>query len=83
MPVKYINPDRTLLLELPGFFTWSFNLYPIEDNHTRLIIRSRWTSSNANLSQRVFLLSMDPLHFVMERRMMHGIKERVEHTHGT
>jgi hypothetical protein len=58
--------------------TWAFILEPIDDNTTRLIIRWRQdyepTPGNV-LGWRVFT---DPITFVMERKLLQGIKARVE-----
>ena len=58
--------------------TWGFILDPIDEDSTRLIIRFRQkyepTTGNV-LSWRVFT---DPINFVMERKMLQGIKARAE-----
>lgn len=54
--------------------TWAFLLDPVDETTTRLIVRSR-SGPKAGLSR--FLL-FDPIHFIMERKMMLGIRDRVE-----
>jgi hypothetical protein len=58
--------------------TWTFNLVPVDQHSTRLIIRYRQyfkpTTGNI-IGWRVFT---EPIHFNMERMMLKGIKARVE-----
>jgi hypothetical protein len=54
--------------------TWSFILEPIDDHTTRFIIRSR-SGASARLDR---FLVFDPIHFIMERKMMLGIRDRAE-----
>jgi len=58
--------------------SWGFILDPIDENSTRLIIRYRQdfepTPGNV-IGWRVFT---EPIHFNMERKMLQGIKARVE-----
>jgi hypothetical protein len=77
--VTDIVPGRAIILggdDPPT--TWSFILDPIDEKSTRLIIRFRQdyepTFGNV-LSWRIFT---DPINFVMERKMLQGIKARVE-----
>ena len=60
--------------------SWSFILDPVDKNTTRMIIRYRQdyepTFGNI-LGWRVF---SDPISFVMERKMLQGIKVRVENS---
>lgn len=57
--------------------TWQWVLDGIESNErTRLIVRQRCTYSPR---QTVLWHIVEPLNFVMERRMLHGIKTRAEH----
>jgi hypothetical protein len=53
---------------------WQFLLEPISDSSTRLIMRGAAPDKASLLYDLVF----DPAHFVMERKMMLGIKERAE-----
>lgn len=57
---------------------WIFALYPVKDNITRLLIRSR---SEYKFSIQNFLMwrgFVEPAQFIMERGMLKGIKQRVE-----
>lgn len=64
-----------------GYFaaTWGWYLQPYERCCTRLVERFRcdWSPSLAN--QLLMRVVMEPASFIMERKMLLGIKERVEH----
>jgi hypothetical protein len=54
---------------------------PVDRDHTRLIVRARSAAvPGAFFSRFADIMFGRPLHFVMERRMLLGIKERVEGT---
>ncbi len=55
--------------------TWQWVLEPVEDRRTRLIVRQRCTYSP---NQAALWHIIEPLNFVMERKMLLGIKERAE-----
>jgi hypothetical protein len=63
--VVAIEPNRFLVLDVFG----TFILDPVDDQTTRLIVRQNGNSA---------LEAMEPFNFIMGRRMMLGIKERVE-----
>jgi hypothetical protein len=76
-----LEPQRALVMVGPRDFdaiehgdkaagSWGFFLQPIDDEHTRLIVRS----SGGPVGTPLF----DVIHFVMEQKMMRGIKERAE-----
>jgi hypothetical protein len=78
LPVTAIEPGRALVLGM----SWAFVLRPIDEHTTRFIIRLRmgYTQDLGNvilnfLAYRVFF---EPANFVMERKMMLGIKQRAE-----
>ncbi|HEY6119261.1 MAG TPA: SRPBCC family protein [Pyrinomonadaceae bacterium] len=76
--VLTIEPGRAIVLEN----SWTFFLRPIDDQTTRLIIRGRG-DFNPNLKNALlnFILwrgVFEPAHFIMERKMMLGIKDRAE-----
>ena len=79
--VTAIEPGRAIILggnDPPT--TWSFVLDPLADHSTRLIIRFRqdFERTTANVvSWRVFT---EPINFWMERKMLQGIKSRVENS---
>ena len=77
--VSAVEPGRAIILggDNPPT-TWAFILQPIDDNSTRLIVRWRqdYEPSFGNIiGWRVFT---DPITFVMERKLLQGIKARVE-----
>ena len=59
--------------------TWTFLLRELEGERTRLIVRwrARWKLSGSSMSFLIGLM-LDPIEFLMEQRMMRGIKERAE-----
>jgi hypothetical protein len=71
LKLKLFEPNRALVLEGWGAFV----LEPIDEQTTRLIARSRGPRSWTTLALGV--LGEIP-HFVMERKMLLGIKERAE-----
>lgn len=88
--VVSLEPDRALVLRPPGespAWTWAFVLEPVDDGTTRLLARMRSNPSNSSLDPLVAFptiqratnyLFWEPAHFVMERKMLVGIKRRAE-----
>lgn len=71
--VADIEPNHFLVLEGWG----SFVLEPVDEHATRLIIRSHGRKST--LMQRLIgFYFLEPAHFIMERKMLLGIKQRAE-----
>jgi hypothetical protein len=61
---------------------WSFHVRQLVNGKTRLLVRSR-SGNYSSFPQMLFdFLVFDPAHFVMERKMMLGIKQRAEQTAG-
>jgi hypothetical protein len=90
MIVAALEPHRSMALVMPSdaerlfngevaqYGCWSFHIRPLFGGKTRLLVRSR-SGNYSNLPQMLFdFMIFDPAHFVMERRMMLGIKERAE-----
>ena len=78
LKVLLIEPMRAIVLEK----TWGFFLEPIDVNKTRMIIRGRG-EFNPDLKNPILNLLLwrgvfEPAHFIMERKMMLGIKQRAE-----
>lgn len=76
--VRIIEPGRAIVLDK----SWGFYLEEIDSQRTRLILRGRG-EFDPDLKNPVlnFLLwrgVFEPAHFIMERKMMLGIKERAE-----
>jgi hypothetical protein len=58
--------------------SWTFELEPIDKSQTRLYVRSRAAGGRQLLGARFDSSTFEPLHFVMERRMMVGLKQLAE-----
>jgi hypothetical protein len=77
MRVRILEPDEALVSSSDdGKWVWAFVLSPDGDG-TRLISRNRITSGDS-LDARLGLAVMTPGSWVMERKMLNGIKERAE-----
>jgi hypothetical protein len=76
--VAAIEPGRAIVLKGWGAFV----LKPIDEKTTRLIIRSQGDYDpdlkNAALNFLLWRVVFEPAHFIMERKMLMGIKERAE-----
>lgn len=64
----------------PGYFDWSwaFVIEPAGDRRSRLLIRLRADTVQRFPFSLVGPLVWEPLHFLMERKMLRGIRERAE-----
>ena len=72
-----VDPERAIVLQWePGDSTWAFVLEPDGKGGTRLISRNRIAGSGPLF--RLGMAVMEPASLVMERKMLLGIKERVE-----
>jgi hypothetical protein len=58
--------------------TWVFLLEPLPGLNTRLIVRTRVAGFAPRWLCRLFLRLLEPAYFVMERKMLLGIKRRAE-----
>jgi hypothetical protein len=76
--VAAIEPGRAIVLKPWGAFV----LQPIDEKTTRLIIRSQGDYEpdlkNPVLNFLLWRVFYEPAHFIMERKMLLGIKERAE-----
>jgi hypothetical protein len=76
--VRMIDPNRHLLCA-GDQDTWCLGLYPVDDRRTRLV--SRWREHWPRTPATIFwLLISEPGSFIMERKMLLGIKARTERT---
>lgn len=80
--IRAIDPGRTLVLgsaegEIRTPASWVFHLEP-QGNGTRLIARSRNGYEPGLMNTVVWRCMTDPIFFVMERRMLLGIRDRAE-----
>jgi hypothetical protein len=92
--VALLEPNRAMVLVSPSDAerisrgghaesgTWTFLLDPIDGHATRLILRSRGAQAQSFVAMLFGRLVFDPIHFIMERKMMLGIRERAENTSG-
>jgi hypothetical protein len=77
LTVAEVEPQRALVLALPdGTWSWSFTLEPHNGDQTRLITRNRAPADDPR--SRLQWELMLPGAFLMERKMLLGIKERAE-----
>lgn len=81
-PVAAVEPGRALVLggddpEL-GAHSWAFVLDPVDEQTTRLIVRSRGDYPPTLANFMIWRVLTEPLHFVMERKMLLGVKQRAE-----
>jgi hypothetical protein len=58
-------------------WTWAFVLNPLDDASCRLLVRTRADFQPAGL--RAFSLLIDPIQFIMERKMLRTIGRRARH----
>lgn len=65
-------------LSAPEDGSWSFVLEPLGRSRTRLLIRGRMAPGRSWAGRAFDRLFFEPVHFVMERRMMIGLKELAE-----
>jgi hypothetical protein len=80
--IRAIHPGRTLVLgsgpeETLTPASWVFHLEPI-DSGVRLIVRSRNGYQPGVMNTFIWRVMTDPIFFVMERRMLIGIRDRAE-----
>ena len=76
--VAAIEPGRAIVLKGWGAFV----LQPLDEKRTRLIIRSQGDYNpdlkNPILNFLLWRVVFEPIHFIMERKMLLGIKARAE-----
>ena len=76
MRVERVEPARVLAMRsADGNWVWTF-LLSEREGRTRLISRNRFRLPS--LTHRIGMIPMEPASLVMERKMLHGIKERAE-----
>jgi len=78
LPVSVLIPNESFVLGA----VWGFHLKPIKKNSTRLIVRARGAFDaglkSAFLNYIIWRVLYEPIHFVMERKMMVNIKKLAE-----
>jgi len=65
-------------LSAPEDGSWSFVVRPIDDSTSRLLVRGRGAPGRSLLGLAFDQSIFEPVHFVMERRTMIGIKQLAE-----
>jgi hypothetical protein len=92
--VAFVHPGRALVLKSPGepeavlaagmaYTTWAFVLDRLPDRKTRLLVR--WRTDFRPTLRGYFWWKFGPselVTFVMERKMMKGIRKRAEGARG-
>jgi hypothetical protein len=84
VPEKYlvlITPGESTTIvstAIHGNGTWSFILVPVDGKTTRLIIRGRRIENPDRVIRLSYGSVVDSVQFILERKMMVGIKERAE-----
>lgn len=81
--VASVEPGRALVEHGAGNDSGAYVLRPVDGGFTRLIVRERNGAAGGGRAQRLAgdvsrALVRDPMHFVMQRRMLLGIKARAE-----
>ena len=76
MSFAIVEPEHVLATQsADGNWVWTFVLED-QDGQTRLISRNRFRLPT--LKDKIGMIPMEPASLVMERRMLHGIKQRAE-----
>jgi hypothetical protein len=71
--VDAVDPGRALVLRYWGIFA----LLPQEDGSTRMLIRT-FGGDAGTIGSAILFLTFEPIHFLMERKMLLGIRDRAE-----
>ena len=75
--IAVLEPEHALVYEVAeGEWVWAFVLEPLESGGTRLLSRNRFRTRR--LRDRIGNALIEPGSLVMERKMLHGIKQRAE-----
>jgi hypothetical protein len=79
LSVAAVEPQRALALSSSQHgmdWVWQLGLYPIDEDHTRLV--SRGTERVHTVAAWLGVRVMEPAAFIMTRRMLLGVKQRAE-----
>lgn len=83
--VVFFDPERAVVLQPPGEsprWTWAFVVHPMNDGTTRFVGRMRSHGKRTVRGRMADYLFWEPAHFVMERKMLLGVKNRAESGNG-
>ena len=83
-----LRTGRSVSTDAPATFamhwTWTYALRAVDTGDTRLLVRTRATFTRRLLCMPASILLLEPVHFIMERGMLLGIKVRAErHQHSS
>lgn len=71
--------DRFIRHSDPKFASsWAFALQPLDSQRTRLVVRNRSTFGDSVQQQIAVRCLLEPVHFLMERKLLKTVKELVE-----
>lgn len=77
MELVEVIPNHRLTFRNPEG-VWSFLLLPIGRDSCRLVCRGTWTPSKSLIARAAHYILFDPIHFVMEWKMMRTIRSLAE-----
>ena len=81
--VRSIVPGSSIVAQAPDATTWCLQLVDHADGTCRLLSRFRAARGRRGVAARIWALLADPGTFVMERRMLLGIRDRAGPVHRT
>ena len=73
------TPREQALASGMPYPAWTFRLTSPDAHHTRLVVRFQSDFAPTALGWVMNKYALEPVHFVMERKMLLGIKDRAEH----
>ena len=77
---RSVEPRRALVLggEGDGFaWVWQFGIYPVDPEHTKLVSRNL-VRTPRTAGSWLFMRVIEPVAFLMTRRMLLGLKARAQ-----
>jgi hypothetical protein len=84
VPVSAVESEHFLVLggsdPTIGGASWVFLLKPLDEGHTRLVVRMRADFKMPPVIAPLFHFVLEPVHFIMERKMLLNIKRLAEQT---
>ena len=78
LPATMIDDVMGWLAGLP-YPCWTFQVVPSGAGTSRLVVRFQSDFKPTPMGWMAYKYALKPVHFVMERKMMLGIKQRAEH----
>ncbi len=74
-----IQPNQYLIWSGEGWGSFTWALYPLDQDHTRLVVRVRWSYDFAKPSQLGVDVFTEFTDHLAVRKILQGIKGRIEH----